>query len=185
MSIIENIKNYFGEMKLRRSMKTVERKKEFINFDQAKNFGIIFEATDSDDFDGVKKLILILKEKKKIVKAVGFYDQKFTPSNLSYSKSEFDLFNLKELTPLREPSSPYIRTFIDNRQDVFIDLNLKNKFPLRTIAIQSNASFKIGIDIQANQAVHDLLLKMNPADGTLRVGQQAIRYLEMINKKST
>ena len=181
--MLEKIKNYFGEIKLRRSLKLSERKKEYINFEQVKTIGIIFDATDPDDFEAVKKLVLILKEKKKIVKAVGFYDQKFTPTNISYSKSEFDLFNLKELTPLREPSSPYIRTFMESDQDVFIDLNLKNKFPLRTIAIQSNASFKIGVDIPANHNVHDLFLKMDPTDGPLRVGQQAIRYIEMINKK--
>lgn len=182
--MIQKIKNYFGELKLRRALQLSERHKEFINFDEAKTIGIIFEATEAEDFDAVKKLVNQLKEKKKIVKAVGFYDQKFTPVNISYSKADFDLFNLKELTPLQEPASPYIRTFIDSTQDVFIDLNLKNKFPLRTVAIQSMASFKIGIDFPANHNVHDLLLKMDPSDGPLRVGQQAIRYLEMINKKT-
>ncbi|MFN6037792.1 MAG: DUF6913 domain-containing protein, partial [Bacteroidota bacterium] len=145
MSFVENIKNYLGELKLKRTLKLSNRKKEFINFDLVKNIGVIFEATNPDDFDEVKKIVQILKEKKKLVKAVGFYDNKLTPENLSYSKSDFDLFNLKELSALREPSSPYIRTFIESPQDVLIDLNLKNKFPLRTIAIQSMALFKIGI----------------------------------------
>jgi hypothetical protein len=183
MSLIDNIKNYLGERKLKRTLLNSNRKPEFINFDQVKNVGVIFEATDPEEFEGVKKLVVLLKEKKKIVKAVGFYDNKITPPNLLYSKSEFDLFNLKELTSLREPSSPYIRTFVDGRQDVLIDLNLKNKFPLRTIAIQSNALLKIGIDIPANLNVHELLLKMDPSDGPFKIGQQAIRYLEMINKK--
>lgn len=182
MKVIKNIKEKIGESKLKKASKGNSRKKEFINISAAKTVGIIFDATNVDHLELLKKYVAGLKEKRKTVKVIGFFDQKFTPVNISYSKAEFDFFNLRELTPLRQPASPYIKTFIEAPLDVLIDLNIHNKFPLRSIAIQSMARFKIGIDIPANRKVHDLLLSLVPQQGLVRFLSQVETYLEMINK---
>lgn len=184
MSFIRKIRDSLGEARLRRKTGSIARKKAFINFAQAKTIAIIFDSTNVDHLELVKKYVSDLKEKKKTVKAIGYFDQKFTPVNISYAKSEFDFFNQKELTRLNQPASPYIRTFIEEPHDVFIDLNIQNKFPLRSIALQSRASFKIGVDIPANQQVHDLLISVKPEEGLVRYLTQVEKYFEMINRTS-
>jgi hypothetical protein len=183
MSIINKIKNILAEKRLQRLAKNAARKKEFVNLGQARSIAVIFEATNIDHLELVKRFVNTQKEKKKTVKAVGFFDQKFTPSNISYSKAEFDFFNLKELSGTNQPASPYIKTFIEEQHDVFIDLNIHNKFPLRSIAIQSAAKCKVGIDIPENQDVHDLFISVKPEEGLVRFLGQVEHYLEMINKK--
>ncbi|MBC7865744.1 MAG: hypothetical protein IAF38_22415 [Bacteroidia bacterium] len=182
MSVIKKIKEKLGEAKLKGAAVKSPRKKKFVNIAEAKTIGIIFDATSIDHLEILKKYVASLKEKKKIVKAVGFFDQKFTPVNISYSKAEFDFFNLKELTGLQQPSSPYIGTFINEPHDVLLDLNIQNKFPLRSIAIQSMARFKIGINIPENKEIHDLFLSLKPEEGLVKFLEQAEKYLDMIDK---
>ncbi len=180
--MINRIKNLFAEARLKRKAESAKRRKAFINIAEAKTIAIIFEATNVDYLELVKRFVASLKEKKKIVKVVGFFDQKSNPENLVYSKSDFDFFNAKELTAGNQPSSPYIKTFVGEAHDVLIDLNIHNKFPLRSIALQSVARCKIGIDIPENKSVHDVLISVKPEEGLVRYLGQVERYLDMINK---
>jgi hypothetical protein len=182
MKAIRKLKDKIGEARLAKVIGKSPRKKEFINIAGAKNIGIIFDATDIDRLEIIKKYVGGLKDRKKVVKVIGYFDQKFTPVNISYSKSEFDFFNQKELSGSNQPSSPYIRTFIDEPMDVLIDLNIYNKFPLRSIAIKSMAKFKIGIDIPENKKVHDLFISLKPEQGLVTFLSQVERYFDMINK---
>lgn len=180
MKFFHKIKSLIGEARLKKGSARTDR--AFLNIDQAKTIAVIFDATNIDHLEIVKKYVGKLKERKKNIKAVGFFDMKITPQNISYSKAEFDFFNLKELTGINQPSSPYIQTFIKEPFDILVDLNIQNKFPLRSIMLQSAAKFKVGIDIPENQQTHDLLISVKPEEGLVHFLNQVERYLEMINK---
>ncbi len=181
--MIKNVKNKIANFRLNKQLSEQVRQKEFINFEDARSIGIVFEATKLDDFDLIKKYVLKLKEQGKKVHAVGYFDQKITPQNISYPKTEFDFFNNRELKSLSQPASPYIQTFISEIRDVLIDFNLFNKFPLRYIAANSYAKCKIGIDIPENKNLHDMLIALKPEDGIAEYIRQTDIYLAMINKK--
>src|ERR1035441_1053203 len=96
MSLIQNIKDAFGNYFLSMERKSVHRNKKFMNMEEAKTIGIVFDATDKEDFELVKKYVLYLKEMKKKVKAIGFFNQKESPP-MAFSKLEYDFFSLKDL----------------------------------------------------------------------------------------
>ena len=182
MSFIQNIRFSLSEMRLRKLAESNSRKKIFVNYEDAKSLAIIFDATPDGNLESVKKLVAAWKERRKTVKAIGFFDQKFTPVNISYAKADFDFFNLKELNPLHFPSSPYIRTFADEPYDLLLDLNLHNKFPLRSIAILSRASCKVGINTRENLEIHDLLIAAAKDATVASFISEAERCLRMINR---
>ncbi len=136
MSLIRNIKNLAGNYFLSAEAKNIHRNKMFLNMQDAKTVGIVFNATDPADFDLVKKYIIYLKEMKKKVKAIGFYDQKNLPA-MAYSKLEYDFFCQKDLTWHNSPSSLYVKNFIEDQYDILLDLNLDDLFPLRYISTLS------------------------------------------------
>lgn len=181
--MIRKIKESLGEKQLQRALKIHVRQKEFMNFEDIRSVGIIFDATNPENFNTVKAYATDLKQKGKRVHGVGFYDAKILPSNLSYSKTDFDLFCLKDLQGMSTPASPYIKTFITEIRDLLIDINFENKFPLRYIAGMSYAKCKTGIDIPENKAIHDILISTKPGDGISKYLSQVNFYLEMINKK--
>jgi hypothetical protein len=180
--MIRKVKDRLGNIQLNRILSVQLRQKAFFNYEDIRNIGVVFEATVPGEFELVKKYILSLREQGKKVHAIGFFDQKFTPENISYPKTEFDLFNAKELKGLSQPASPYIQTFITEIRDVLIDLNIRNKFPLRYIAGTSQARCKIGIDIPDNKNLHDVFISISPNQGIQKYLEQVNKYLGMINR---
>lgn len=181
--MIKKIKNKIANIGLNKQLAKQVRQKEFINLEDARSIGIVFEATNLDDFERIKKYVLKLKEQGKKVHAVGYFDQKISPTNISYPKTEFDFFNNKELKAMGQPSSPYIQTFISEIRDILIDFNILNKYPLRYISVNSYAKCKIGIDIPENKSSHDILIAIKPENGIAEYIKQTDIYLTMINKK--
>lgn len=182
--MIRRLKESIGEKRLQSAMKIHVRQKEFLNIDDVRTVGIVFDATNADEFEIVKNYVNKLKQMGKRVHGIGFYNAKVIPQNIYYTKSDFDLFNAKEVKGMGEPESPYIKTFITEIRDILIDINLNNKFPLRYISAMSYAKCKIGIDIPQNKNIHDMLISVEPSAGMEKYLSQVDFYLQMMNKKN-
>ena len=184
MELIENIKNILGKFFLRHEMKSLHRNKAFINLEQAKAIGIVFDATEPENFELVKKYIAYLREMKKRVKAIGYFNQKQIPP-LAFSKLEYDFFCSKELNWYNAPSVIYAKNFAEDEFDILIDLNLNDCFPLYYISAMSKAKFKVGKTNKQNSYVMDLMVELKPSKGMKYFLRNIDAYLFIINKKSS
>ena len=155
---------------------TSPRNKQFIKLGDAKKVGLVFDATDKETFETVRKFIQQLKEHTKGIHAIGFVDDKITP-NYSYIKTDIDLFNKKELKNLYQPQSPYIKTFIEDDKDILIDANIMGKLPLKYISAASRAKCKVGMHTASNESLHDVLLATSVEQGLEFYLQQSLKYL--------
>lgn len=182
MSFIHNIKNAIGSYFLSMELKTVNRKRTFMNMGDAKSVGILFDATQSENFDLIKKYIVYLKDMKKRVKAIGFYNQKQTPP-MAYSKLEYDFFTLKDLNWYNFPDSIYVRNFIDEDYDILLDLNIHDLFPLKYVSALSKAKFKVGKKNDSNNFTFDLMIDADSSKGLKYFLRNIDTYLFIINKK--
>ena len=180
--MLAGIKKLFGNYYLGKEIVGKKRQVSVFNLENAKTIGIIFDSSDPEEFELVKKYVLYLREWKKKVKGIGFFSQKRVP-NLSYSKLDYDFFNLKDLNWWGRPSEKYINIFLADDWDVLIDLNIHDRFPLRYIAAKSKARFKIGKYSEKNKLVHDMLIETDPKHGLKYYLRQVDIYLQMINKK--
>ncbi len=183
MGIVKNtrvaIANYFLKKELRSAGK--ERKPNKFNFNEIKTVGILFDATNPEDFEIVKRYVVYLREYKKKVKAIGFFSTKEIPP-LTYSKLEYDFFSIKELNWMYIPSSIIIKNFIDEELDLLIDLNVHDHFPLKYISALSKAAFKVGKYDEKDIDIHDMMID---ADNTKIVKyflRQVDTYITMLNK---
>ena len=183
MSLIQNIKDAFGNYFLSMERKSVHRNKKFMNMEEAKTIGIVFDATDKEDFELVKKYVLYLKEMKKKVKAIGFFNQKESPP-MAFSKLEYDFFSLKDLSWNNIPNSVYVKNFIADEYDILLDLNLNDLFPLRYISSLSKARFKAGKKSEKNNSIFDMMIKMEKGKDLKFYLKNIDTYLFVINKKN-
>jgi hypothetical protein len=181
--MIKKIKERFLEKRLQSVLKNQNREKSFLNFDEVKTIGIVFEATDPAQFEIIKNYVVALKQKGKRVHGIGFYDNKLIPENVYYSKTDFDLFSAKEINSMGEPVNPYIKTFISEVRDVLIDINFNQKYVLRHIAAHSYAKCKIGLNLPENAMVHDMLIAIDKDQGIEKYLEQIEKYLHMIVSK--
>ena len=183
MNLIQNIKEVFGNYFLSQERKSVRRNKIFMNMAEAKTIGIVFDATDKENLDLVKKYVAYLKEMKKKVKAIGFFNQKVTPA-MAFSKLEYDFFSLKELSWNNTPNSIYVKNFIEEEYDILLDLNLNDLFPLKYISSLSRARFKVGKKTEKNSFTFDMMMELEK-DKSLKYYLKNIdTYLFVINKKN-
>lgn len=183
MGFITDIKNYAGNYFLAHKMKSVRRNKMFLNMNDAKTIGIIFDGTDSENFELVKKYISYLKEMKKRVKAIGFFNMKNSPP-MAYSKLEYDFFSMKDLSWNNVPKNIYVKNFIEEQFDILLDLNIGELFPLRYISTLSRAKFKVGRSTKWNRSVCDLMLDI-PSPHNLKYFLKNLdTYLFIINKET-
>jgi effector-binding domain-containing protein len=134
MAILTNVKNAFGNYFLRQEMAGLVRERSILSLDDAKTIGILFEATDKDEFELVKKYVLYLRELKKKVKAIGYFSTGETPA-FTYSKLEYDFFSKKDLSWFNKPNDKFVSNFMQEDFDILIDLNIHDHFALRYVAL--------------------------------------------------
>lgn len=152
-----------------------------MNMNDAKTIGILFDATNAEDFELVKRYVVYLRDMRKKVKAIGYFNLKDVPQ-LTYSKLEYDFFAHKQLNWQMKPFDPFIKNFIEEEMDILIDLNIAEHLPLKYIASLSHARFKVGKTQQNSADIYDLTIDQ-PGDKTLKYFMRQVdTYLLMINK---
>ncbi len=178
MALIDKIRQTIGRYFLNQEMTTLKRQRGIVNLNDAKTIGILFEATDKEEFELVKKYVLYLKELKKKVKAVGYFSTGDTP-DFTYSKLEYDFFSKKDLNWYSKPSDKFVSNFIEEEFDILMDLNVHEHFPIRYIAGTSKARFKVGRQKEGDDAIYDLMIEGTEGKGLKYFLRQVDTYLLM------
>lgn len=180
--MIRNIKERAGAYFLQKETVGRKRNSTFMNMSEAKTIGILFEASNAENFELVKRYVGYLREMRKKVKVIGYFSTKEIPQ-LTYSKLEYDFFDKKQLNWYVKPSGAVIDNFIEEEYDILIDLNIHEHLPLKFIAGLSKARFKVGKTQQGSAEIYDLSID-HSADKTLKYFlRQVDTYLMMINKR--
>jgi hypothetical protein len=181
--MIKKIKNFFANRVLKKELiadpRTIQPHK--FNFTKIKTVGILFGASDPEDFELVKRYVIYLREHAKKVKVIGFFSSKEIPA-LTYSKLEYDFFSLKELNWMGKPSSHIIDNFISEEFDLLIDLNIHDHFPLKYISALSKAKFKVGKYKEEDENIFDMMIDSDNTQKLKYFLRQVDTYITMMNK---
>lgn len=184
MAFGDFIKKKMGERALRAEMKNIRRERAAFSLDQAKSVAILFEYTNAEDFELVRKYVLYLREMKKKVRAIGYYMMKELPS-FPYSKLEFDFFGKKSFAWNGKPTDPILTNFCEEDHDILLDLNLNDLLPLRYTAALSRAKFKVGRCDENDHDLHDLQIDCPREKGLKFLLRNIDTYLLMFNKTAS
>lgn len=180
MSFISNWRIKAGNYFLNKMLPLVQRKKHFESFAKAKTVGIVFNATDKEEFELVKRYVRYLKDCDKKVKALGFFNTDKVPE-LTYTKLEWDFFTIKDLSWNYIPNKNFIENFINEEYDILIDMNVHHDFPLHYVSSLSKAHFKIG---QYNiNADYDLMIEMPDEKGLKFYLRSIDQYIQILNSE--
>jgi hypothetical protein len=182
--MLNGMKDFIGGILLRRELKSINqvRKVNKFKFDDAKTVGIIFDATNAEDFELVKRYVNDLRENNKKVRVLGYFKSNGVPA-LTYSKLDFDFFSNKEVSLFGKPTPVFIRNFIDEEYDLLIDLNIHDHFALRYVAALSKAVFKVGKFEEENDIhTHDMMIDSDHTKTIKYFLRQIDTYITMMNK---
>jgi hypothetical protein len=184
MKLVENTRSKAGELFLKKEFERIKnnRHKQVSTFKSAEIVALLFDASDPEEFELVKKYIKRLKEEKIKVKALGYYHSKEMPA-LMASKLEYDFFTKKQLKWYLKPDNPIVENFINEPFDLLINLSMKTLTPLLYVMALSKAKFKVGLHNNKYLKYYDLTIKM-PAGSHLRAFIPAVeKYVNMLKSE--
>ena len=111
MSILTDIKHWFGHWELKRSNIERKRKHQVFNLDDAKRITILFDGTLPADIKKVKAFVSSLSKGKDMVTVLGYVNEK-DKSFEHMSSLHFDFFSNQELNWYGKPQGMIIQNFL-------------------------------------------------------------------------
>jgi hypothetical protein len=181
MELFKNIRLKIAGVLLRKRVARSNRKMIYSNFSKVKSIAVIWNASKLKEFQALTRFHQKMHDRNIDVKILGYYDGKSLPDQYTA---------IRYLTCIREteinlffiPESNEIKSFINNKFDVLIDINFEKLFSLIYITNLSKASFKVGLfEADASHIPFDLMMEIEKPVDIDNYLNQVIQYLEMIN----
>lgn len=114
-----------------------------LDLKDAHRIAVLFEASDLNSINLVKKFITSLVKNKYQINALGYVDD--AHKSLEHlSTLYFDYISKAQLNWYGKPKGMIIDNFLEEDYDVLIDLSLKSHYPLTYLTLASSAEFKVG-----------------------------------------
>jgi hypothetical protein len=179
LEFIENIKQKIGLYMLGRETPST-RTKKVTNLGDAKNIGIIYDATLLENHNIVREFVRQLREEKKIVKALGFVDTK-EARDFQVAKLEFDFFLKPDLNWYYMPNHHVVDNFCNEPYDILIDLTVEKVLPQLFVLTWSKAKSKVGRQDQSLENIYDIMINVDKKPDLKYLIQQVKHYLTIIN----
>ncbi|WP_338730874.1 DUF6913 domain-containing protein [Mangrovimonas cancribranchiae] len=139
------------------------------------NMGIIFNADETIDFEGLKSLSNVIGVKPNKLKVIAFTPQK---KDMTYSWDT--CFNPKDFSWNGKVINSELQTFIDTDFDILISFYKQDILELRYITAASKAKFKVGVYLQ-DERLNDLIIKTN-LNQLESFKTELYKYLKVLNK---
>ena len=179
MSSIKNIQEKLGRYSLKRDSKRLNRNVKAFSIEKATTIGLIYNATNRNDADIVKKFVQYLREERKDVLSLGFVDFKDS-SDLVKPHLNYVYFDKRDLSKTLVPKGHEVENFISKPYSILIDLNIENCFPIEYITCMSKAKFKVGANGSYRDNACDLVIDIDENKRLEFLIIQVKHYLKMI-----
>ncbi len=175
MKAIKNWQIQIREYFLQKLIQKIDLKRRSVTYESAQTIGILFDATELNQREVVMQFSKKLKEKKKKVKLLGFFNNKQEVNNYP-----FKAFNKNQVDWLLRPKDEVVEYFIKNTFDVLIGIYGGENLPLEYIAALSRAHLRVG-PYTDNTYCYDLMFDTNKWDSEDFIKQVEI-YLNKMNR---
>jgi len=177
---IKNIQERLGALSLKSKKKKLTRQVKSFNIEKASVIGVLYDATNRNDYELAKKLVQYFKEERKDVMSLGYINSKKS-SELVTSQLNFSFFDNNHLSRMMIPKGSEVENFIQTSYSILIDLNIKSSFPIEYICSLSKAKFKVGAKGNYRDEVCDMIIDIEKDKRIEFLIIQIKHYLKMIN----
>ncbi len=147
-----------------------------VSFSQAKKIGILFEASDIENYGIVRKYAESYKSKGKQVKILGYINNKNPNTSVG-----FDFFSKKEINWMLKPKAHVVDQFINQEFDILINAYLEPVIPLLYISTFSKAQLRVGIYYPDHLNVADMMITINGEANLDNLFQEVEHYLNIFH----
>jgi hypothetical protein len=184
MEMFKNIRLNRGKSILRKKMSGMKRVRFRGNINNAKSIGVLWDASDPDEFTILSQFHQNMNERNIEVKILGYFPGKSLPDRCTAIRY-LTCLRSQDINFFYRPVSPEANSFISTRFDILIDINFRQIFPLYYISALSMAGLKVGIfENGSGNPQYELMLDLKKNTDINTYITQAVYYLGMINTGS-
>jgi hypothetical protein len=181
MELLESLRLNIGTAKLEKKLASTKRIKLFSNFAEVKRIGIVWDASNLEDFSKLSEFYQKMNSRNILVEILGYYKGKELPDKYTAVRY-LKCFKNKDINIFYIPVANEVMEFINTPFDILIDLNFHKLFPLRYVSILSSAKLKVGLfEAVEEKSPFDLMMEIKNYSDIDNFITQAVYYLEMIN----
>lgn len=181
--MLGKLKKYLWKRSFLRDKDLILRKKNVVNFDDAKSISIIYNASNEHEHHKVLSFARRLQQMNKSVRAIAYVGYNRLPHYCNPTLT-WDFFTLKEINWFKRPDSIHIRDFLKVETDILIYLDQDGLLPLEYIAGLSRARFKAAAFNDKFKDTFDIMIDLKDKIEIEELMSQIVTYLKMINKKN-
>ena len=179
MSPIKNIQLKLGKFKLKNEKKKPKRDVKAFNLGNASTVGVIYNATNRNDYELAKKFVQYLKEERKDVLSLGYINSK-NSDDVVKPHLNYQFFDNNNISKIKVPTGLDATNFIETPFSILIDLNTEDCFPIEYITTLSKAKFKVGAAGNYRNEECDLTIDISQNNNLDYLIIQIKHYLKMI-----
>jgi hypothetical protein len=147
--LFRNLRYHLAEKKINRLLKEKNIKISPQSWNHINTIGVIGVVDSAEQFQSYIQMFEELQSDGKQVKMLIYSTLK--KNDFNSNNSSISICTKDDFTFIFIPKSEIIEQFISNSFDMLLDLNLYVEFPMRSVSLLSNASFKVGIDDMKNK----------------------------------
>lgn len=178
--MLEIIKKTVADIRLKSDCKNLQRERKNPDFHKASKIGILYDATEREEFFMVKEFFKDLKESGKQPYSLGyinFNEATFHP----LARPEADYFFKNQLNWFGKPACLVTDNFIKEPFDILINLTIRDLYPLDYLAAMSVSGLKIGREASKIAKYCDITFKLDERADIKSFAYIIIHYLKTIN----
>ena len=153
-NIMQSLRRRFFLRSLKEGLKSrlSPRGGNVINLGEARSIGILFDATNLQNRNLVLNYAEQLRDQRKQVKLLGFFDSKLKDQSFTFRH-----FNRKDIDWALRPRGTNVEEFINQAFDILLHLDTSSSTYAEYISALSKASFKVG-PITEQMICYDLMI---------------------------
>lgn len=177
--MLDNIKNFFGNIVLKSMIKAKKGKNQFMPFDKAKEIGIIYNADDVQNENKAQQFATDLRNEGKKVMLMGFINAKELPAKRMpqinseyYWKEKLSFFNL--------PNADKIGQFPNIQFDILFNIYNDENISLQGLSVMSKAKYQLGAQMNLATQIFDMTIDTGNNKDVYYLAKQMEFYLKAI-----
>ncbi len=160
---------------LRKELKFHQAARKVVNLRDAREIGLLFDASDTDVVAKVNLFAESLRKERKKIYMLGYYNFPKPAINL-----HFPYFNRKNVTWYYEPNGLLVEEFIARKFDILISAHIEENLPLEYISTMSQSTFRVGQYDKNKTYAYDFMIDLKGEKDLRKLMDQVKYYMEMV-----
>ncbi|MEI6577377.1 MAG: hypothetical protein WCO63_14465 [Bacteroidota bacterium] len=179
MNLLDTIKSFIANRQLKKELINQLRVRKTVSLNDAKTIGVLYSIPDEETYKVIFNFLKSIKTEQKTVIALGYYDDNKLPSYLNQSIYN-SIIMQKDLNWYKKPVNQYVNNFFKENFDLFLNISVKEYYPLLYISAMAKAYMKVGRFNEKHTAFYDVMIKVEDNTSQAEFLENTARYLNML-----